>query len=279
MRIGCSTITFGPLPSEQALQRIADLGFTVIDIAAVPGHFDHVNLLNPAVDEVERIAASVHRHSFDVAGVQSVPWLPDAIDDPDELRRRYTVVANVAQAVGARAWVVDAGSAQVGQVEGRDEALSRFKRTITMAAELADQRGLRLGIEAPHAGTLAETLPEVVELLDFVDLPELGVDLDTSHMFSSAASTSELVNEVGHRVAHVALRDASYDGGFGVPGDGDFDFLDFFAALAKAGYTGDAMLELEPSRQDASADDRAMDAARAREYLESLLAYGGPSEP
>jgi sugar phosphate isomerase/epimerase len=271
MRIGCSTITFGPQSREEALERIAELGFRVVDLAAVPGVFDHVRLIAPSPGEAGRVADLVRGHDFEVAGLQSMPWLPDAIDDPEELRRRYEVAADVAVAVHARAWIVDANRPAGDDPSGRRKGLERFKRTITMAAELADARGLRLGVEAPHSGTLAETLPQTLELLEVADLPQLGIDADTSHLLRSGATTAEILDALGHRVIHVALRDVHRSGGWCTPGDGEFDFAEFFRLLRETDYEGDAMLELEPSERHASADARASEAARGRRFLESLV--------
>lgn len=272
MRIGCSTLTFVPQTLDEALDRIAGLGFTVIDIVAVPGWCDHVLLAEPPLGQTDRVADLVRSHGFDVAGLQTIPWHPDALDDPAELRRRYTVAADLAQALGADAWVVDANGPDANAADPRAGGLDRFKRTITMAAELADERDLRLAVEAPHRGTLAETMPEVRQLLEAADLPRLGVDLDTSHLLNSGATAAEVLGELGPRVYHVALRDGVHGGRFCTPGDGDFDFADFFGQLTAAGYPGDVTLELEPAHPDDSATVRAREAARAREYLQPLLA-------
>lgn len=271
MRIGCSTITFGPQSTEEALERIAELGFTVIDVAAVPSVFEHVQLISPPPGEVERVARLVHSYGFEVAGLQSVPCLPDAIDDQDELRRRYRIAADVAYAVGARAWIVDANRPDTNDSTGRTRGMDRFKRTIAMAAELAEERGLLLGVEAPHGGTLAETLPQVLELLEASDIPQLGIDLDTSHVLNVGASTADVLDAVGDRIVHVALRDGENGGRFCTPGDGDFDFAELFSLLMAIGYNGDAILELEPVAPDASVDIRAHEAARARDYLVPLM--------
>jgi sugar phosphate isomerase/epimerase len=275
MRIGCSTITFGPQSTEEALQRIADLGFAVIDVAAVPRFFEHVQLIDPPAGEVERVAKLVSGHGFEVSGLQSVPWIPDALDDQDELRRRYTVAADVASAVGARAWIVDANNPGKGDDAGRRHGEDRFKRTIAMAAELAAARGLRLGIEAPHRGTLAQTLDEVVTLLDLSGVPDLGIDLDTSHVLNCGASSADVLDAIGGRIIHLALRDGVRGGEFCTPGDGEFDFGEFFTLLAALGYQGDATLELEPVKADATADDRAAEAVRARDYLQPLVERAG----
>lgn len=272
MQLGCSTITFGPQSIDEALSRIADLEFCIVDLAAVPGVFDHVRLVNPPPGQIERIADLVDGYGVAVASLQSVPWAPDSIDDPLELCRRYKIAADVAQAVGARCWIVDANRPDGAGEAGRAAGVERFKWSINMAAELAEARGLKLGVEAPHRWTLAETLPEVLELLEAVDVPQLGIDLDTSHVLNSGATATEVVNLIGHRVIHVALRDAVRDDGrFCTPGDGDFAFDEFFHALSECGYTGDVTLELEPAHVEASAEERVNEARRARAFVEPLI--------
>ncbi|HJQ46579.1 MAG TPA: sugar phosphate isomerase/epimerase [Amycolatopsis sp.] len=256
---------------EEALEHIAELDFTVIDLSAVPALFNHVDLVTRDPGQVSRIASLVRDFGFEVAGVQSVPWHPDAIDDFDELTHRYTVAADVAQAVGAKAWIVD-GNRPEPENGGHARAIDRFKRSISLAAELASARDLRLGIETPHRGTLAETLDQVVELLDASDIPNLGVDLDTSHMLNSGSSSVDIVEAVGQRIVHIALRDSHLDGTFCTPGEGNFDFAEFFKLVKSTGYQGDMTLELEPVDRNSSATERANEAARARQYLEPMIA-------
>jgi sugar phosphate isomerase/epimerase len=272
VRLGCSSVTFAPQSAEDSLRRIADLGFTVVDLGAVPRWCDHVQLADPPRGQIQRLESLVGQYRFEVAGLQSVPWYPDSIDDAEELRRRYTVAADVAQAIGARGWLVDPG---LGDDADRTRGLDRFKRTITMAAELAEIRGLRLGVEAPNYGTLAETLPQTLELIESADLPHLGIDLDTSHVLNCGSSTAEVLDAIGDRIIHVALRDGYRDGVSCTPGEGDFDFAEFFQLLARTSYVGDATIELIPSSAGASADDRADAAVRARNYLEPLLILPG----
>ena len=53
-RVGCSSISFRRLPLPSALEVIAGLGFTEIDLGALPGVCDHVpyDLTSAAVDRV-----------------------------------------------------------------------------------------------------------------------------------------------------------------------------------------------------------------------------------
>ena len=55
-RLGCSTISFRHQPLPEALATIAGLGFTEIDLGALPGVCDHVpcGLDMAAVEDVAR---------------------------------------------------------------------------------------------------------------------------------------------------------------------------------------------------------------------------------
>ena len=57
-RLGCSTISFRHLDLANALAWISELGFTTIDLGALPGVCDHVPyVLDPAA--VSSVAATV----------------------------------------------------------------------------------------------------------------------------------------------------------------------------------------------------------------------------
>jgi sugar phosphate isomerase/epimerase len=273
MRIGCSTITFRNDSLERALDRIATLGMRVIDLGAVPGWCDHVSLTAPALRNAQQLAELVKRYGLEVAAVQAVPWHPDAIDDAAEIHQRYVAAVEAARAVNAGALLVDPG---MGSDVGRAKGIDRFKRTIAIAAELALESGVRLAIEAPNHGTLAETLPQTLELLEQAAIPDLGVDLDTRHLLASDASSSDVLDALADRIVHVACRDGVRGAPEScTPGDGQFDFAEFFHLLRAAGYEEAITLELIPSNADMHPDDRTRETARARDYIETLIAEAG----
>jgi hypothetical protein len=98
-RLGCSTISFRAWTLPEALAEISGLGFTEIDLGALPGVCDHVPTPLPAelVDELaEQILASglsVRLINADVA----------QMDDPDldaaEMQRRLRTLVDLAGAV------------------------------------------------------------------------------------------------------------------------------------------------------------------------------------
>lgn len=271
MRIGCSTISFGATPVDDVLARIGSLGFEVVDVAAVPLFFEHIRLADPPPHQSAHLRERLDALGLEVNAVPTVAWIPDALDDADELGRRLRTAAEVAAAIGAHTWIVDAG--KPGPEGDRGTGLERLRATIGLQAEIAADHGLTLAVEAPHAGTLGETWTDALEVIDVAAAAagtDVAVDVDTSHVHNSGVSWDELGRTLTGRIAHVALRDT---GGVGQPrtlGEGDVDFAAALEAVRRAGFEGDVMLELEPSGAR-SADERTADVARARDFLSPLV--------
>lgn len=271
MHIACSTLCLRKLPVEEAVRRIADAGFAYVELTAVPSFSPHVDIVSRPEGEAERLAKLLSDNGLQAAGLNSVPWIPDALDDRDELRRRYTAAADAAVAVGAPIWVVDSGQPERdGDGHPPGHGARRWRETVTMAAELAAARGLTLAVESPHRGTLSESVAGSRELIDSAGIDALRIDYDTSHIQNSGSSVEESIAVLGDRIGHVALRDAKPDGTFCVPGDGGYDYGALIRELNRIGYDGPLVIELEtPGVEDS--DEVIADAVRTREFIERLL--------
>ncbi|CAN5646032.1 hypothetical protein BH24ACT5_BH24ACT5_01410 [soil metagenome] len=138
-----------------------------------------------------------------------------------------------------------------------------------MATQLATERGLQLAVESPHRGTLAEHPSQTATLLDRAD-PDVGVDLDTAHIFNSGCPVNAVLTLLGHRLSHVAIRDCKPDGTSCVPGDGAFDFQGLVVGLRQLEYSGDLVIELETPGTD-DPNEIMKDAQRTERLLAALL--------
>ena len=130
---------------------------------------------------------------------------------------------------------------------------------------------MAFAVEAPHTGTLAERFDQVEELLRLMNLPDVGLDYDTSHVYRSGTSTEDSWNLVGDRVVKVALRDVGRDGEFCRPGTGCVDFARLFRVLRARQYAGDMVIELEtPGVTEASDQRREIELTRT--FVQETLA-------
>jgi sugar phosphate isomerase/epimerase len=272
MRLTCSTLSLYPLTPEEAIEVIADMGFPALDLVGIPSlPTAHVDVIRRDPAELGRVSAAVEQAGLEVASVVTVP--SDGLDrwDASEIDARVGWAVQMCRAIGAGRLVLDAGNPVPGEQIDRTEALARWRAMFHAAFEKTSAGGVALALEAPHTGTLAETYDQVRELLTVLDLPEVGIDYDTSHVFRSGTNFEDSLAFVGDRLVKVALRDVDAAGEFARPGRGLVDFRRLFTLLEARGYAGDMVIELETPGVEDPADQR-REIELAREFVQGLLA-------
>ncbi len=114
--------------------------------------------------------------------------------------------ARTLAAAGADVLVLAAAAARPGY-DTRDrldeEGWRILSRSLTKCQRIAARHGLVVTLH-PHFGTAVETADEVGRLLDET---EIGLCLDTGHLFIGGADPVELAARAGSRVRHVHLKD------------------------------------------------------------------------
>lgn len=111
-RLGCSTISFRHQPLDEAVATIAELGFSEIDLGALPGVCDHVPyVLDDAA--VRQVAATVAASGLRVRSINGDIGDLNAELSADEAaarRRHLDMLVALAAATGARALVLPCGA-------------------------------------------------------------------------------------------------------------------------------------------------------------------------
>ena len=269
-RLGCSTISFRHLTLPQALATIAGLGFTEIDLGALPGVCDHVPYVldDVAVAEVATTVASsglrVRSINGDI-GDLNVVLAPDARAERD---RHLAMLVELAAATGARALVLPCGALDHQPVDSLTADLDVVAAELVAAAHSAADRGVELWTESLHFHRLCYDLDRATALTS--RLPEqVGIVMDFSHIVASGGDPAEFVERFGPRIAHVHIRDA-VPGNINLSvGNGDVGFAFGLKALSHFGYAGHFSLELET--RDITHDERPAAAARAGRYISELI--------
>jgi sugar phosphate isomerase/epimerase len=136
---------------------------------------------------------------------------------------------------------LDADSARATVVEGL--------RTIADEAERADVRvGLEpINREGGSDWTIISSIPEAVELIEDVDRPALGIQVDTWHLWNTETLVGDIERECGRFVGvHVAdFRELTRSWADRVlPGDGVSELPIIVGALDRAGWNGFYDLEI-----------------------------------
>lgn len=172
-----------------------------------------------------------------------------------------------------------------------DESILRDD--LSLLAEHAGRRGLRIGYEALAWGKHVNTWQQVWNLVRQVDHPSLGVLLDSFHTLSLKGDPSAIAQIPGDKIFFVQMADApilamdvlEWSRHFRCfPGQGEFDLAGFLAPIIKSGYTGPLSLEIfNDGFRAAPTRANAVDGLRSLLYLEEKtrqrLAEEQPAAP
>ncbi len=164
---------------------------------------------------------------------------------------------------------------------------------LSLLAEHAGRRGLRIGYEALAWGRHVNTWQQVWNLVRQVDHPSLGVLLDSFHTLSLKGDPSGIAQIPGDKIFFVQMADApilamdvlEWSRHFRCfPGQGEFDLAGFLAPIIQSGYTGPLSLEIfNDGFRAAPTRANAADGLRSLLYLEEKtrqrLAEEQPAAP
>jgi sugar phosphate isomerase/epimerase len=269
-RVICSTITLRHLPLDEALETIVGLGFTEIDLGALPGVCNHVPYELTA-DAVREVAEVVGRSGLTVRSVNAdVGDLNRPLDAAGVASRQEHVerLIELCRAVGSTGLVLPNGAQQHEPIVTLDDDLALVADQLNSIQPQCAAAGLELWVEAPHFFRLCYNLERSDALASILD-SDVGLICDVSHIVASGSTPREFVHDFKDRIRHVHLRDADPGYIHHSIGNGQVDFADAASALAEIGYTGKFSLELET--RDIENHERPQAALEAGRYFSSLV--------
>ncbi|MCB9536258.1 MAG: sugar phosphate isomerase/epimerase [Myxococcales bacterium] len=279
MRLAYSTNGFTRRPLPDAIRAIGALGYAGVEILAdaphwVPGRSTDADTraveaaLTDAGLAVSNINANTAGALWPIEPPEPVfePSLSNR--DPAVRRRRLEysfACVDLAARLGAPAVSVTSGRPEAAVLPA--DGMGYFADSLAELCAFAAARGVRVGVEA-EPGLLVENSVELRALIDRVDHPALGANLDVGHAICAFEAPDAVIERLAGRIWNVHLEDiAGRKHHHLVPGEGDVDFEAVFRSLAAAGYAGFCTVELY------TCADRDADAAgRAHQHLAPRLA-------
>lgn len=223
MECAGSSLIFSKLPLREALQGVARLGFSTVEVGTLQG-WAHVSPVQAAADR-ETVLRDL-QEALSAAGLSAIAFNAGIRGDESEQRAQVDALAAIAKAVGARTITIPTAKGP-GIPQGEPERLRPL-------VGIAQGYGVHLSVET-HMGTLAED-PETAAAL-CREVPGLGLTLDPSHYWAGPAQGKGWEVVLPY-VRQVHLRDAGFGGGAEIqvaPGKGSVDFARVVDALRKAG--------------------------------------------
>jgi len=249
------------LDFETACARVAELGFTHIDIVALadrpPEHCDAL-----ADSGLLVACAGVGRDLPPAVGldVAAVARRREAV----ELVKRQ--IADAARLGATRAYLVS------GTDAGGD-ALARFAEAVSLLSTYASGRMVQLCVE-PVPGRALSTAAATLDWLETCGLDGVSLLLDVGHCLISGEDAAEVVRRAGRRLGHVHLDDNDGVSDLHLPlfaGRLSRDGLrEFLRALDEIGYDGALALEFDPHLADPVSALR-----ESKRAVEELMSAGG----
>jgi sugar phosphate isomerase/epimerase len=220
--------------ADEALAGIAAAGFRHVELSAVPGNTDHVDVhADPA-----EIRAKLEHHGLQVVSVSG----HSNLTTPEGLEYGLAVVR-----WAERFGVPIVNTAVGGHAPDVDESEAAFLANIGTLADAAQAAGLTVALEI-H-GDLMASGEKSIPLLDKIDHPAVGVNYDTANVeYYAGTSAVDDLPAIADRVKHVHLKDARGGQGnwdFPAVGEGHVDFERVLAVLRDAGYDGPYSVEIE----------------------------------
>jgi sugar phosphate isomerase/epimerase len=301
VKLGLLTAAFPELTLEQVAEWAAANGFEMLEVACWPSaggerrRYAGVSHIDVEALDADEVRETMARHGLEIS---SLAYYPNNLHpDPAE---REAANAHLRKVVEAAQQL---GVGIVGTFAGRDQTknlpdnLDEFRAVWPGLVDHASGHGVRIAIENcpmifsydewPGGTNLASTPAAWDEMFAIVDSPNLGLNLDPSHLVWLMIDYERVVRDYAAKIFHVHAKDLELDRdglyrngtislGMGwqvprLPGLGEVRWGRFVAALYRAGYDGVVSVEHEDRSFEGDEDLVKRGFLIARDTLRPLL--------
>jgi sugar phosphate isomerase/epimerase len=253
------TNTYHTYGFDEALAGIAEAGYKHVELSAVPGWTEHVDLDDDPAEV---------RRKLDEYGLE-----PVSLSAHSDL----TTSEGLEHGIKGVRWAADFGlpivNTAVGGHQSADENESAFLGNIGELADAAEAAGVVVALEI-HGDIMASS-DVTIPLLEKIGRDSVKVNYDTANVeYYSGEQAVDDLPKITPYLAHVHLKDTTGGKGnwnFPALGTGTVDFARVVEILREAGYDGPLSVELEfqgepwPALADVNESMR-----RSREHLAGL---------
>lgn len=276
IRLGVNSVLFGGYDFATAAKHIKMAGYDGIEISAIKGMCEHLDLdrwrespdprsegLGTRTEdrgqagELKQIAAD--------NGLQLLSMEETALDE-ERLIKAFEVAAEMGIPI------VNIGPGGKSDVE---EDFVRQTDLIAKMAEKAEPFGVTLCCKA-HVGGAIYNTPTTLRAMEKITSPAFGIDMDPSHVHRANEDPAPALAAVLPRVKHIHIRDCKGRGPTpGTPpmqacGRGDIDLYAYCKVMVDGGYDGPVVLEVIGANQ-LDLPQVSIIAAESYGYLNAIL--------
>jgi len=263
MKLGANSVLFGGFNMESAFKYLAMAGYEGIELSAIEGMSEHLVL-----ERWKELLPSIRQYSksygLELLGIEQPSHEPNKM----ELAFQAAVELSIP--------VINCGP---GGKAGDEVSLQQSIESLGKLARLAEEYGVTLCAKA-HVGAAIYNTPTTLKLIEAINSPAFGIDMDPSHIYRAGENPVEALKAVISRVKHIHIRDCKgRQQGPGKPEDqangrGDIDLVGYIRILHENGYHGPVDLEIIGAR-NYSLEQCCVIAAEARGHMQACLQICG----
>jgi sugar phosphate isomerase/epimerase len=265
IKLGVNSVLFKFFDFATAAKHIALAGYDGVEISAIKGMCEHLDLENwkQQASELRSIVAD--------NGIQFLAMEVAKLGDEERLLKAFEAGAEIGVPV------INVGP---GGKTGVEEDLQRSIELLNKMSEKAASFGVTLCVKA-HIGQAIDNTPTTLAAMGKVTSPAFGIDMDPSHIFRANENPEEAIKQVVSRVKHVHIRDCKGRNAGPGPielqacGRGDINLDAYCKVLVDSGYNGPIDLEVIGSKEEHSLAQVSIVAAEAYGYLNAILKRHG----
>ena len=240
LELGCSTILYGGHSLNTALQRIAGIGYTSVELCAIGGMAPHIEP-DALRAEVVAMRAMLAQHGLAAESIGA----SGRISDPDVFKR----LLDSAAALGA-------GAISTGPPGKAEDDFKAAVDYVSELGEYAKSVGVKISIK-PHVGGSVYSTPTASRFMSMVDGDAIGLNWDASHIWRTDAEEDPVasVQELAPHIATLRIRDTlGREKPIGpvanqIPGGGALPLADIAAAMRDVPQTDCAVVEIVGTKE------------------------------
>jgi protein FrlC len=256
MKLSFSTNAFVRYSVFEAVEQIAAIGYEGIELLADTPHLyadtitsSDLSRLKRALDRTGLIVANVNANTA-IGYYGRRFWEPlfePSLANPDRELREWRI-AYSKKCIDI-ACILE--SPYISLTSGRpvpgvspEQSIEFLRDSLQELLKYAEDKSVRIGIEY-EPGLLIERYEELLMLIEDINSPYLGANLDLGHSHVLAEDPEAVVSALDGKLFHVHIEDIKARKHYHlIPGTGDIDFSELFGILEAHEYGGFATVEL-----------------------------------
>ena len=207
---------------------------------------------NKLIHAIEHTGLEVSNLNANTANGYYSPIPPENVFEPSlcnadaelrQWRQNFSIeTIKLAAELGAKNISITSGHPQSGILP--ESSLDLFVDSLKRICDAAAKYNINVGIEY-EPGLLVERATELLEVMERVNSPHLGANLDIGHSYLNGEPIERTITSLTGRIWNVHVEDIKNRKHFHlVPGEGDLPFARYFQTLKSINYQGFLTVEL-----------------------------------